>query len=125
MKSSSLARRRGFTLVEIMMVVCIVSVVFAIAAPNMRRSRETARARGCLRNLRVIDSAKEQYAIDNKLAQGATMPALSTFCGNGTTTYIKGNVPLCQAGGTYAVNNLGTDPTCSVGTGAMIAHILP
>lgn len=117
--------RRPFTLVEVMMVVCIVSVVFAIAAPNVRRTSENARARGCLRNLRVIDSAKEQYAIDNKLAQGATMPALSTLCGNGTTTYIKGGAPVCQAGGTYAVNNLGSDPTCSVGTNAMIAHILP
>ncbi|MBB6052860.1 prepilin-type N-terminal cleavage/methylation domain-containing protein [Armatimonas rosea] len=118
-------RRRGFTLVEVMMVVCIVSVVFAIAAPNLRRTRENARARGCLRNLRVIDSAKEQYAMDNKLAQGSTMPALSVLCGNGTTTYIKGGTPFCQAGGTYTPNNLGTDPSCSVGTNAMIAHILP
>jgi prepilin-type N-terminal cleavage/methylation domain-containing protein len=117
--------RRAFTLVEVMMVTCIVSVVFAIAAPNMRRARENTRARGCLKNLRVIDSAKEQYAIDNKIAQGATMPALSVFCGNGTTTYIKGGSPVCQAGGTYTVNNLGSDPTCSVGTNAMIAHILP
>lgn len=117
--------RRPFTLVEVMMVACIVSVVFAIAAPNMRRTRENARARGCLRNLRVIDSAKEQYAIDNRLAQGATMPALSVFCGNGTTTYIKGSTPVCQAGGTYTVNNLGSDPTCSVGTNALVAHILP
>ncbi len=89
-KKRAAARLRAFTLVEVMMVVSIISVVFAIAAPNIRRTRETAQARGCMRNLRQIDSAKEQYAMDNRLAQGATMPALSGFCGAGTTTYIKG-----------------------------------
>ncbi len=124
-KKRAAARLRAFTLVEVMMVVSIISVVFAIAAPNIRRTRETAQARGCMRNLRQIDSAKEQYAMDNRLAQGATMPALSVFCGGGTTTYIKGGQPQCQRGGTYTVNSLGTDPTCSVGTNALIAHALP
>lgn len=117
--------RRGFTLVEVMMVSTIISVMFAIAAPSIRRNREVAQARSCVRNLRQIDSAKEQYAMDNRLAQGSTMPALSTFCGAGTTTYIKGGAPRCPRGGTYTVNDLGTNPACSIGTAALIAHVLP
>jgi prepilin-type N-terminal cleavage/methylation domain-containing protein len=117
--------RRAFTLVEIMIVVLIIGILVAIAVPNFIRARESARARACVANLRQIDSAKEQYAMDNRLAQGATMPALSALCGTGTTTYIKGGSPACPSSGTYTVSNLGTDPTCSVGTTAAVAHVLP
>jgi prepilin-type N-terminal cleavage/methylation domain-containing protein len=117
--------RRAFTLVEIMIVVLIIGILVAIAVPNFIRARESARARACVANLRQIDSAKEQYAMDNRLAQGASMPALSALCGAGTTTYIKGGSPACPSSGTYTVGNLGTDPTCSVGTGAAVPHVLP
>ncbi|MBB6048448.1 competence type IV pilus major pilin ComGC [Armatimonas rosea] len=117
--------RRAFTLVEIMIVVLIIGILVSIAVPNFVRARESARARACVGNLRQIDSAKEQYAMDFRLAQGATLPALSVLCGTGTGTYIKGNAPVCPSNGTYTVNVLGTDPTCSVGTGAAVAHVLP
>ena len=117
--------RRAFTLVEIMIVVLIIGILVAIAVPNFVRARESARARACVANLKQIDSAKEQYAMDYKLAQGSTMPALSVLCGAGTTTYIKGGTPTCASSGTYTVGNLGTDPTCSIGTGAAVPHVLP
>lgn len=108
-----------------MVAILIVSILITIAVPNFLRARESARARACVRNLRQIDSAKHQYAMDNNLSAGATMPALSIFCGNGSTTYIKGNTPTCPSGGTYTVGNLDTDPTCSIGTGAAVVHVLP
>jgi prepilin-type N-terminal cleavage/methylation domain-containing protein len=117
--------RRAFTLVEIMIVVLIIGILVAIAVPNFVRARESARARACVANLRQMDSAKEQYAMDNRLAQGATMPALSTLCGAGTTTYIKGGTPQCPSSGTYTLGNLGSDPVCSIGSGAAVAHVLP
>jgi prepilin-type N-terminal cleavage/methylation domain-containing protein len=117
--------RRAFTLVEIMIVVLIIGILVAIAVPNFVRARESARARACVANLKQIDSAKEQYAMDQKLAQGATMPALSVLCGAGTTTYIKGGTPTCASSGSYTIGNLGTDPVCSIGTGAAVAHVLP
>ena len=112
-------------MMELMVVVTIINVVFAISAPNIRHAREVARGRSCIRNLRQIDGAKEQYAIDWRLPQGNTMPALSVLCGDGTTTYIKGGTPVCPRAGTYAINRVGTNPTCSVGTGALLAHQLP
>lgn len=117
--------RRAFTLVELMMVIAIISVLFAIAAPNIVTAREKTRSRGCIGNLKTIDSTKEQYGIDNRLSAGSTMPALSALCGAGTTTYIKGGQPACPAGGAYTLNNLGTNPTCSVGSSAPVAHVLP
>ena len=119
--------RRAFTLVEIMIVVLIIGILVAIAVPNFIRARESARARACVGNLRQIDSAKEQYAMDNRLSQGSAVAGgtLASLCGTGTTTYIKGGAPNCPSSGTYTVNVLGTDPTCSIGTGAAVAHVLP
>lgn len=117
--------RRAFTLVELMMVVSIISVIFAMAAPSLVVAREKTRSRACIRNLRTIDSAKEQYGLDNRLSAGSTLPDLPALCGAGTTTYIKGSPPRCAAGGEYTLNALGINPTCSIGSNAPVAHALP
>lgn len=116
---------RAFTLVELMMVVSIISIIFAISAPSLVVAREKARSRACIRNLRTIDSAKEQYGLDNRLSSGSSLPALSALCGAGTTTYIKGGTPRCPSGGGYTLNALGTNPVCSIGSSAVVAHALP
>lgn len=122
-------KRFAFTLIEIMVTLMIITTLIGIAVPQFLRAREVSRARGCVKNLRVITIAKEQYGMDNHLGAGAAMPALSALCGNGTTTYIKGTGPICQSGGTYTVGNLATDPTCSIGTTVgsteSLAHVLP
>ncbi|WP_309713055.1 prepilin-type N-terminal cleavage/methylation domain-containing protein [Armatimonas sp.] len=120
--------RAGFTLIEIMVTLMIVTTLIGIAVPNFLRAREISRSRACIKNLRTITVAKEQYAMDNHLSAGATMPALSALCGNGTTDYIRGVGPVCPANGTYTLGNLATDPTCSVGTNGAnptAPHVLP
>src|ERR1700749_609355 len=57
--------RGGFTLVEIMIVVAIIALLAAIAVPNFLRSRKRSQATQILEDLRQIDSAKDQYAIEN------------------------------------------------------------
>ena len=104
---------KGFTLIEIMIVVLIIGILLAIAVPNFVKARETSRTKACVANLKQIDSAKEQWAMDNKKAEGdAVTNGLTDLCGTGK--YIK-KTPVCPSGGTYTVDVIGTDPTCSIG----------
>src|SRR5712692_4475722 len=64
--------RKGFTLVEIMIVVLIIGILLAIAVPNFIKARESSRAKACVANMKQIESAKEQWAMDNKKVAGDT-----------------------------------------------------
>src|SRR5689334_16943477 len=100
--------RHGFTLVEIMIVVLIIGILLAIAVPNFIRARESSRAKSCVSNLKQIDSAKEQWAMDNKKTSADTPATTDLY---GTTKYVK-STPACPASGTYTINAVGTAPAC-------------
>ena len=59
------SRRSGFTLVEIMIVVAIIALLAAIAVPSFLRARKRSQATATLETLRMIDGAKDQYALEN------------------------------------------------------------
>src|SRR6202789_43330 len=63
----------GFTLVELMIVVGIIALLAAIAVPNFLRARKRSQGTRCLEDLRIIDSACDQYAIENNKATGNTV----------------------------------------------------
>src|SRR5580704_11339676 len=65
-------RLGGFTLVEIMIVVAIIGLLAAIAIPNFMKARATSQANACINNLRQIDSAAGEWAIDTHQTTGAT-----------------------------------------------------
>ncbi len=65
-------RNQGFSLIELMIVVTIIGLLASIAIPNFVRSRGTAQAVTCVNNLRQIEGAKEQWALETKAAATAT-----------------------------------------------------
>lgn len=100
-------RKGGFTLIEIMIVVLIIAVLLAIAIPNFMRARETSRAKSCCSNLRQIETAKEQWAMENKKGPEDT-PLMTELCPD----YIKAE-PQCPSGDqAYDIGNMRTRPRC-------------
>ena len=71
--------RKGFTLVEIMIVVAIIALLAAIAIPNLLQARMTANTAAAKANIRSLSTAAETYATANAGAYPADVPALATF----------------------------------------------
>lgn len=107
-------KKSGFTLVEIMIVVAIIGLLAAIAIPSFLKSRLASRTSACINNLRQLDGAKEQYAMEANLNDGATVTAANL------DAYIKGTTaatkcpsdPTKTFATSYTINVLGTSPTC-------------
>jgi prepilin-type N-terminal cleavage/methylation domain-containing protein len=125
MKTANAPRRAGFTLVEIMIVVAVIGLLAAIAIPNFVRARATSQATACINNLRQIDCAIQQVAMEKNLHAGDTINYPTDL-----TSYIKlnsnGSLPSCPANGTYTVQLVGTNPSviCSLGTLTVLPHQL-
>ncbi len=124
MKTANLPRAAGFTLVEIMIVIAIIGLLAAIAIPSYVRARADSQANACINNLRQIDSAANQWALEQRKTTGASVNYPTDIM-----PYIKlntaGSIPPCPAGGSYTDSNIGTNPTCSLSDTVTPTHIMP
>jgi prepilin-type N-terminal cleavage/methylation domain-containing protein len=85
-------RRAGFTLVEIMIVVAIIALLAAIAVPGFLRARKRSQASKIMNDLRLIDAAVDQYAIEHAKKSGDTVQV------SDWTNYLKKDTQLYSSG---------------------------
>jgi prepilin-type N-terminal cleavage/methylation domain-containing protein len=85
----------AFTLVEVLIVVGIIALLISIAVPYFVTYRATSQTKACVENLRVIEAAKQIWALEEKKAPSADCDMTSLV---GPTLYIK-TTPYCPAGG--------------------------
>lgn len=108
-------KKRGFTLIELMIVIAIIGILAAIAIPNFRKAREQAREKACYANMRVLLGAIEMYNMDHSAM-------ISDCSGDGTIStlisgqYLKSKISYPEQGCTYKGSNLTGDGriTCGV-----------
>ena len=100
--------------VSIGLSVFLVPMMLAIAIPNFVKARETAQTNACINNLRQIDAAKQEWALENN-KQSTDTPTQADLTRLKHNQYFKnGQFPTCPAGGTYTIGSVGEPPTCTV-----------
>ncbi len=120
-------RRAGFTLAEIMIVVAIIAALAALALPNFLRARKRSQATRILQDLRVIDGAIEQYAMETNKMSGKTVlwTDIQGYVKKNSKLYHSGGFDTLggsYSGGLFKVDSI---PTVSLGTFLQLSDVAP
>ena len=115
-------RTRGFSLLEIMIVVALIGMLAGIAIPNLVKARSQSQVNACLNNLRCIDNATQEWALEHLKGPN------STLVFDDIQPYLKSEVlcPSAGAGATFAtsytVSTVSNKPSCQI---VPSKHVLP
>jgi prepilin-type N-terminal cleavage/methylation domain-containing protein len=125
MKSKRSVLSRGFTLVEIMIVVAIIALLAAIAVPNFLRARKRSQATRCLEDLRILDNALDEYAIETNKISGfnPSFADLKNYIKTGNALYSAGDNDLF--GNTYGTYTVDSPPKISAATFNSLSDVAP
>ncbi len=118
-------KRGGFTLVEIMIVVAIIALLASIAVPNFLRSRKRSQATQVLEDLRIIDAAVDQYAIEHNKIAGATVEwaDVQKYVKSGTRLYTSGGADIL--GNSFTMPSVDNAPKVPTATFDALSDIAP
>jgi prepilin-type N-terminal cleavage/methylation domain-containing protein len=125
LRQSGGKRHGGFTLVEIMIVVTIIALLASIAVPNFLRSRKRSQATQVLEDLRQIDSAEDQWAIENNKTT-TDVPAwtdIQKYLKTGSRLYMSTGKDIL--GNTFTLNAVDTPPKVNSATFAALSDVVP
>ena len=101
-------------------IIALVGIFAYIAIPNFIKARSTSAQNPCINNLRQIEGAKNELALETGKTNGAVVEV------NQLTNYLyRGVMPKCPQGGIYTIGKVGENPTCSLGATVTSAHVLP
>ena len=101
--------KRGFTVVEILIVVGIIGLIAGMAVPSFFKARASAQRACCINNLRQLEAAKQSWAMEKGKRDGVK-PKIKDI-----TPYLHDQrMPVCPSGGNYLLQRLGRDPYCSL-----------
>ena len=103
----------GFSVIEILLSLTMTVVILSMAVPSLSRTRGRSDALTCVSNLVRIDSARRQWALDNRKSDSVVV-TISTDLIN-ASRYLA-SVPVCPNGGRYVAGTVNTPITCSMGT---------
>jgi prepilin-type N-terminal cleavage/methylation domain-containing protein len=102
--------KKGFSLVEVLIVVLVIGILMAIAVPQWARTREETRKKACHQNIRAIELAKDQFMIELRKHTGEPVGPDDLW-----PRYITGpHFPRCPGSGAYAIGVLGEQASCNV-----------
>jgi prepilin-type N-terminal cleavage/methylation domain-containing protein len=118
-------KHAGFTLVEIMIVVAIIALLAAIAVPNFLRSRKRSQATQVLSDLRIIDSAIDQYAIETNKSGGSPVAwaDVQRYIKQGTRLYTSTGRDILN--NTFTITSVDGVPTVNASTYTALSDVAP